>query len=217
MTAKREAILSASAALIVILAILLCAGCLSTSIPVKDERDQGQNTADLQTELEENIAYVQQHANDLASMVHRLINDQRRDNHLDPLQWDQQLADIALSHSKDMAKRDYFDHISPEGEDFADRYEEHGYTKETRIGNQVFVGGENLFLYNVVASSTYDKETNEVHDYVFNNLEDLARSTVDGWMESPGHRENILTPFTREGIGVEVTDEGEVYITENFS
>ena len=79
------------------------------------------------------------------------------------------------------------------------------------------MGGENLFLNNVVESYTYDDLTGEVFEYRFNSLEELAQSTVDGWMDSPGHRENILTPFSREGIGIIVTDEGEVYITENFS
>ncbi len=217
MTVRLKAIFAVSVALVVLLTALLCAGCFSVSIPADEENNQDQTTVELQAELEENIAYTQQNAGNLASMVHRLINEERENNHLDALQWDQQLASIALSHSRDMAQRHYFDHISPEGKDFADRYKEHGYTKETRIGNQVYVGGENLFQYNVVASNTYDVETKEIHGYVFNSLEDLARSTVDGWMESPGHRENILTPFTREGIGVEVTEEGEVYITENFS
>ena len=32
---------------------------------------------------------------------------------------------------------------------------------------------------------------------------ELARETVSGWMESPGHKENILTPdFTETGIGI---------------
>jgi uncharacterized protein YkwD len=217
MTVKIKAILAACVALMVVLTALLCTGCFSVSVPANEENSQDQNAAELQAELEENIAYAQQNAGNLASIVHRLINEERKNNHLDALQWDQQLASIALSHSKDMAQRHYFDHISPEGKDFADRYNERGYTKETRVGNQVYVGGENLFQYNVVASTTYDVETKEVHGYVFNSLEDLARSTVDGWMESPGHRENILTPFTREGIGVEVSEEGDVYITENFS
>jgi uncharacterized protein YkwD len=69
----------------------------------------------------------------------------------------------------------------------------------------------------VVRSYSYNPETGDVHEYEYNDPDELARSTVQGWMESPGHRENIMTPFTREGIGIYVTGEGEVYITENFS
>ncbi len=36
-------------------------------------------------------------------------------------------------------------------------------------------------------------------------------------MKSPGHRENILTPhWKREGIGVEIAPDDNVYITQNF-
>jgi uncharacterized protein YkwD len=163
------------------------------------------------------VQYVRDNASRLASLIHGYINDERRAHGLRELQWDQQLAQIAYAHSKDMSDRDYFDHVSPEGKDFAARYRENGYTRQTRVGDQVYVGGENLFLNNVVASYTFDQLSGEVLSYEFNDLEELARSTVDGWMDSPGHRANILTPFSREGIGIFVNGEGEVYITENFS
>jgi len=45
----------------------------------------------------------------------------------------------------------------------------------------------------------------------------IADCTVEGWMNSPGHRENILTSrFYCEGIGVAVSDSDEVYITQKF-
>jgi uncharacterized protein YkwD len=201
--------------LVLAVIVLPLAGCLDASVPgdtaVRDE------LPDLQSELQGKIQDISNNTASLASTIHRLINDERRKDGLQPLQWDPALANIALSHSKDMAERDYFDHISPEGEDFADRYAENGYRLETQIGDRIYVGGENLFLNNVVRTYTYDEITNEVLEYQYNSLDELARSTVQGWMESQGHRENILTPFTREGIGIFVTDEGKVYITENFS
>ncbi len=207
--------IAAAAALLLALALLL-SGCMETTVPLVGDAN-GQNSPDLQGELQGKIQEVTSNAANLAADIHKLINEERRNNGLKALQWDQSLANIALSHSKDMAARDYFDHINPEGEDFADRYEEHGYRLETHIGDRVYVGGENLYLNNVVRSYTYDEETGEVFAYQYNDMKELARSTVRGWMESPGHRDNILTPFTREGIGICVTDEGEVYITENFS
>lgn len=51
---------------------------------------------------------------------------------------------------------------------------------------------------------------------------EIAEEAVDGWMNSEGSRENILTDhWERQGIGVMVTeaeDEGAVtvYITQNF-
>ena len=173
--------------------------------------------ADLEAQLSAKVQFFRENATSLANMIHQGINSKRRENALQSLAWDPQLASIAFSHSSDMAERDYFDHVSPEGEDFADRYQENHYSKDTRISNQVYLGGENLFLNNVVESYTYDELTGEVLEYRFNSLEGMAQSTVEGWMDSPGHRDNILTPFSREGIGIFITDEGEVYITENFS
>ena len=44
----------------------------------------------------------------------------------------------------------------------------------------------------------------------------MARQLVDGWMESPGHRKNILDVDSRKlGVGVYVND--WVYATQNFS
>jgi uncharacterized protein YkwD len=189
---------------------------MEVSVP-SSETTGGDEAPDLQGELQEKIQYVRSNTDRLAASIHGLINAGRRKEGLDTLQWDQALANIALSHSRDMGTRDYFDHINPEGEDFADRYEQHGYRLNTRIGDRVYVGGENLALSNVVRSYIIDQDTNEVLEYIYDDLDELAGSTVQGWMESPGHRGNILTPFTREGIGIFVTDEGEVYITENFS
>jgi uncharacterized protein YkwD len=37
------------------------------------------------------------------------------------------------------------------------------------------------------------------------------------WMESPGHRENILDPsYTHIGVGIARTGSGRVYGTQNF-
>ncbi|WP_287152590.1 CAP domain-containing protein [Candidatus Solincola tengchongensis] len=174
-------------------------------------------SADLEEEKAGHISHIRDNSLELAYLIHRKINDVRKRYGLSALSWDQELAAIALEHSRDMAERDYFDHVSPEGKDFTDRYREHGYKRTTRVGTVEYKGGENLFLGNVVKSYTYDRETGEILSYSYFTLEGLAEAAVNGWMESPGHRENILTPFSREGIGVWVDDDGEVYVTQNFS
>ena len=53
--------------------------------------------------------------------------------------------------------------------------------------------------------------------YDWNSQEKIAQTTVQGWMKSPGHRKNILTPyFKSEGIGIVVSPDDKVYITQNF-
>jgi len=210
-----KGVLYTAIVLFLAMAALLAGGCLDATVPTAETT--GADSAALQAELEGRIAYTQSNSVTLAADIHELINEERAASGLEPLQWDQALASIAYAHSRDMAERDYFDHFSPEGDDFADRYEEAGYDLVTQLGDRVYVGGENLLLTNVVRSYTYDQETGEVFEYVYSDLDDLASETVKGWMESPDHRENILTPFTREGIGIYVTTDGEVYITENFS
>lgn len=45
----------------------------------------------------------------------------------------------------------------------------------------------------------------------------LASSTVRGWMNSPGHRQNILNPYyDKEGIVVSISSDDKVYITQDL-
>lgn len=162
-------------------------------------------------DLEQNRYYLEQ-------LIHELVNQKRVENGLGTLQWEERLAEIARYHSQDMADRDYFDHLSPEGEDFSARYAMFGYDASNRVGDVVYKGGENLFLNNLYDSYTYDKDTGQIVKYDFNTLEQIASSTVEGWMNSEGHRENLLMPhFKKEGIGVVFTSDGKIYISENFS
>ncbi len=214
---KTARLLSGLAAVLLLLAAaaLPCAGCMETTVTT--DQGGGATNAELERELRGKILELRKNTEDMAAFMHEMINAERRKEGLAPLQWDQDLAEIALAYSTDMGTRDYFDHINPEGEDFADRYQEYGYRHKTYLEDSVLVGGENLSLTSVVSSYTYSKVNNKVLEYRYASADELAESTVQGWMESPDHRENILTPFTREGIGIFVTDEGEVYITENFS
>lgn len=197
-------------------AMVTAGGCLrSGGAPGPAGAQEGEGSPEV--ELRRNVLFFEQNATLLASRIHELINDERRAAGLAELEWDPRLAEIALAHSRDMAARDYFGHVDPEGNDFADRYSKAGYTHRTELSDRTLLGGENLFKYNVVKSYAFDEVSGEVSEYSFNTLEEMARATVEGWMGSTGHRENILTPFSREGIGVCVDADGEVYITENFS
>jgi uncharacterized protein YkwD len=45
---------------------------------------------------------------------------------------------------------------------------------------------------------------------------DPAAVAVQGWLESPGHRENIEGPYELTGVGVASNAKGEVYFTQIF-
>jgi uncharacterized protein YkwD len=153
-------------------------------------------------------------ANDLERKIHALINRGRGKQGLSPLAWDESLSRIARGHSKDMASRSYFSHDSPEGHDFSFRYRQNGYTCSLRVGNTVHMGAENIFLnFRFNSVTTVNGEAY----YDWNSEEQIAETTVRGWMDSPGHRKNILTPHWRsEGIGVFLSPDDKIYITQNF-
>lgn len=146
--------------------------------------------------------------------IHELINKERVALGLTVLEWQPGLLAIARGHSADMATRGYFAHNSPEGESFSGRYVRGGFTCEIRIENTIYLGGENLFKNNFYDSW---EEVNGVRTYKWNSLERVAATTVYGWMQSPGHRANILKPYWRsEAIGIAYSSDDRIYITQNF-
>jgi uncharacterized protein YkwD len=47
--------------------------------------------------------------------------------------------------------------------------------------------------------------------------EGVAEFAMNGWMESPGHRENILDrTVSRIGVGVVFGNDGTILATQNF-
>ena len=122
---------------------------------------------------------------EVVSEVHYLINVERAQHGLHPLQWDDALGKIAYAHSADMVEHDYFSHDNLRGEDPTDRAERSGYHCRKSLGAGRFSVGlaENLALQ--------PRSSN------------LPSAAVAGWMDSPGHRANILDhQYDRTGIGI---------------
>jgi len=142
---------------------------------------------------------------ELAEMeVHRLINLEREKYGLPTLEYDEELASVAKSHSIDMAEDEYFSHETPEGLSPTDRASKSDYVCRYQIGNLIYSGiGENIHM--VTGSSV-----------AFMSTESIAELAVSGWMDSPGHKKNILTSnFTKEGIGVSIST-FSIHVTQNF-
>jgi len=100
-------------------------------------------------------------------------NNHRLEHGLEPLSVDFALRDAANMKAEDMFVRQYFAHESPTGEGPSDLAEAAGY--------DYLVIGENLILGNYKSNS----------------------ALVQAWMDSPGHRANILNAKFKE-IGVSV-------------
>ena len=158
--------------------------------------------------------------------IHDLIIAQRLNLGLTAIDWNEQLAFIARGHSKDMGLNNYFSHNDTEGRNFAYRYNKSGFQCNITIGikgnvHEIAMGAENIFLTNIKQRDWFNEyPVTGRREYVrsdYYTQNELATFIVDGWMNSPSHREDILKPFwASEGIGVFVTDNYSVYATENF-
>jgi len=124
-----------------------------------------------------------------------LLNQQRRAHGLARLRGDAKLRRAANSHAGDMVAKHYFDHTSKSGASFVTRIKRTGWTKSRRS----WTVGENLG-YGTGSYAT-------------------PREMVKGWMQSAGHRANILArSFSMIGIGVAngapTGDAGATYTTD---
>ncbi len=134
----------------------------------------------------------QERLSEIANLTHQKINYERTSRGLNALNWSETLAGIAIMHDQDMINYNFFEHEGPNNESFEARFE--------RVGFYSGIG-ENIF---------------EVGPY-YGEDDRLAEKAVDGWMNSPGHRANILkADYTYEGIGV-VESNNDYYFTEDFS
>ena len=115
--------------------------------------------------------------------VHRavmcLVNAERRERGLAPLRGQKRLRTAARRHSRDMTRRRYFDHISPDGRSMVDRARRVHYVTARASWRLA----ENI-AWGMASRAT-------------------PAATVRSWMRSPGHRSNILDAGMREaGVGV---------------
>jgi uncharacterized protein YkwD len=150
---------------------------------------------------------------ELEQRIHQLINSERVVTDHPQLAWDEELSKLARAHSEDMAKRKYFKHVDPEGLTPMKRAEAAGYKVCALMAENIFQNN----LYSRVIEEQKRKNAEKI--YIWNSPEQIASTTLKGWMDSEGHRQNILHKnYTREGIGVAIAenDDGKVYITQIF-
>lgn len=125
--------------------------------------------------------------------VLQITNMERAKYGLKELKHDEGLADLARRHSQNMHKHNFFAHKDIWGDEVGDRKRK--YYPEMLVTSV----GENL-----------GKFTNSCNAF---KPEELVR----GWMNSPGHREQIMDPeYTHLGVGISVKN-GVMYATQNFA
>jgi uncharacterized protein YkwD len=108
-----------------------------------------------------------------------VLNAERDRHGLRPLSLDPRLSTAARRHARDMATRNYFSHTSLDGSSFVDRIRRAGYLRGARswaVAENIAWGSGGLASPKAIGRS---------------------------WMQSPGHRANILSRSYRElGVGV---------------
>ena len=119
-----------------------------------------------------------------------LTNQERQRVGLSTLLPDEALALAARQHAQEMVALNYFSHSSPVARNatLAQR--------TAQAGSAAQGVGENLALVG----------------------QEVAQQSVQGWMESPGHRANLLTPsYTHVGFGAAQDVRGRVYVAQVFA
>jgi uncharacterized protein YkwD len=115
------------------------------------------------------------------------VNAHRSSEGLAPLASRAALAEIARSHSRDMAAgRVAFGHAG---------FKARGEAVAARIPYERFA--ENVSRHR-------------------RRFDEIARTAVESWIGSRSHRENIEGPFLLTGVGAARSDDGGVYLTQLF-
>jgi uncharacterized protein YkwD len=119
--------------------------------------------------------------------VFELLNKEREKQGLSIIRLSEPLSLLARKHSQDIASHENLGHLSSSGKDYTDRLVEDRFYFKRN--------GEN-----VVRSDSF-----------------LAELIHEGFMKSPGHRENILDPeFDEVGIGIVLSEKKVYYVTPDF-
>lgn len=126
----------------------------------------------------------------LEQIAFNLLNQKRVENGLTPLVWNEQLAGIARTHSQSMADFNYFSHRGLDNKMVSGRADDVGLKKWRAIGE------------NIAYNRGYD---------------DPIGRAVEGWLDSPSHRHNLLDDTWKEtAVGIAVTADGSYYLTQVF-
>jgi uncharacterized protein YkwD len=129
--------------------------------------------------------------NGFESQMYASHNQIRAANGVGSLALDGTLVAVARQRAQDMAAKNYFAHTSPTGETAFSILDGYGYVYA--------IAGENIARNNYPTSQT-------------------VQVAMDGFMNSPGHRANILeSRFTKVGIGVVSDGNGMIYYAVVFA
>ena len=162
---------------------------------------------------------------EIEKWVIEFTNEERTNAGLQPLRHDAAISDIARSHSENMARLGFMSH-DIESRNPTDRAMAVGYNCRAYRGDGSYSYGlsENVAEHTRVTQWMGLGMSYRPVDY-HHGAEEAARELVQRWMNSPGHRENILDRESRSiGVGIAIQEASEygyvsetIYATQNFS
>lgn len=157
--------------------------------------------------------------------IFKETNYQRERLGLGDLRYNFRLHEAARLHSEEMVQLRYFDHVSPNPTNKTIK------KRLQHVGIRNGFGGENIAIHPITRrlSIVFNPAQVEIvaHRYVWRNqgvpytYHEFAAALVERWMDSPPHRENILSPYFKYlGVGCvesEFRHLNTLYVTQNFS
>lgn len=131
-----------------------------------------------------------------------LVNNDRQNAGLQPVQWDDFAANVARSHAQEMANLGYFSH-----------WDVNGFGPDTRYG---LAGGNDASMENIYM---FWWRFSDGRPAFITDWDKVILDAQKALMESAGHRANILMPeHTHVGIGVVYNaNTGDVRIDQVFT
>lgn len=168
---------------------------------------------------------------EIEKWVVHYTNVKRRKAGLSPFILDPAISDIARMHSENMARLDVYAHTVG-GKTPTDRALDNGYDCRAYFpdGSYTYGLGENIAKYPRVRQWTGSTGFLGIGagyrpDIFREDPQAMAYALVEGWMDSPGHRANILDKDARRigvGVGIQLKQkygyfDETVFATQNFS
>ena len=141
-------------------------------------------------------------------------NEERELRNRAPLTYNRVLAATAQGHANDMAKHDYFDHVSLDGKTPHDRAVDQGYPYERTRKNGIIYGiGENIVRF-PTGNKMYVKRFGYIDP---TDPIQLANAALISFMESASHRKTLLDDiYTEIGVAAAMGQDGYYYLAQNF-
>ena len=142
-------------------------GGLSDKLVLSETRSMLKNTAESGKQVIDTTKGSITHSKEDSQKTFNYINQLRQENGVKSISWDDGIYELAKWKAEDMTKKGYFDHIDPTGNCVG------SYAKNFGLGYSPDSYADNLFGYS--SPTWFDQD-----------------EAVDSWMNSRGHRYNLL-------------------------